>query len=206
MTQAFEDEGVGAKAGDKVIAIAPSIGSIGLKICVFCSAYDLAPQYTEPAKQFARLIAEHGHTLIWGGSDTGLMSQVASAAQEAGGRIVGISVEFLRHKVRQSADEMVIAKDLGERKALLLARSDVVVVMPGGVGTLDETTEIVEHRKHGHHDKPIIVMNTDGFYDGLATQFQRMDEEGFLPKPVDKLLQFTDTPEATMALIEQQLL
>lgn len=201
-----EEDSTRVASQDIVRVVAPAVGELGLKICVFCSAYDLPEKYIKPAREFARLVAEHGHTLIWGGSDSGLMKEVASAAQEAGGKIVGISVEFLRAKARLNADEMIIAKNLGERKALLLDRSDAVVVMPGGVGTLDETTEIVEHKKHDHHNKPIVVMNTDGFYDGLKLQFERMDQEGFLPKPVDELLLFADAPQAVLTLIEQRLL
>jgi uncharacterized protein (TIGR00730 family) len=102
----------------------------------------------------------------------------------AGGRLVGISVEFLRGVARTDADEMVIAKDLAERKALLLARSDAIVVLVGGLGTLDEATEILELRKHRLHDKPVVLLNTDGFYDGLLQQLRRMEAEGFLPVPV----------------------
>ena len=82
---------------------------------------------------------------------------------------------------------MVFAEDLAERKALLLAGCDAVVVMVGGLGTLDEATEILELRKHGFHDKPVVLLNTAGFYDGLALQLRRMDADGFLPIPSAEL-------------------
>ncbi|MBR7678896.1 LOG family protein, partial [Streptomyces daliensis] len=85
-----------------------------------------------------------GHSLVWGGSDVGLMKVVADGVQGAGGRLVGISVEFLAAKAREGADEMIITADLAERKALLLQRADAIVVMVGGTGTLDEATEILE--------------------------------------------------------------
>lgn len=188
-----------------VTEVVRPLGEPGLKICVFCSANDLPEKYTEPAKKLARLIAEHGHTFIWGGSDSGLMREVSSSAQEAGGRIVGVSVEYLKHVAKHGADEMVIAKDLGERKALMLERADAVVMMVGGIGTIDEATDIIEHRKHGHHDKPIVVMNTEGFYEGLQIQLERMDTDGFLPRPLGLLVQFANTPEETLVLIEQAL-
>ena len=75
---------------------------------------------------------------------------------------------------------MLFADDLAERKALLLARSDAVVAMAGGLGTLDEVTEILELKKHGLHDKPVVLLNTAGFYDGLMLQLRRMEEEGSL--------------------------
>ena len=92
-----------------------------MNICVFLSAADLDERYTRPAREFAELIGKGGHTLVWGGSDTGLMKVVADGVQETGGRLVGVSVELFRRMARTDADEMVFAKDLAERKALLLA-------------------------------------------------------------------------------------
>ena len=139
-----------------------------MNICVFLSAADLDERYTRPAREFAELIGKGGHTLVWGGSDSGLMKVVADGVQESGGRLVGISVEFLRHLARTDADEMVFAKDLAERKALLLARSDAVVVMAGGLGTLDEATEILELRKHGMHDQDSRAAQHRGFLRGVG--------------------------------------
>ncbi|MET9875431.1 TIGR00730 family Rossman fold protein [Actinacidiphila glaucinigra] len=174
-----------------------------MNICVFLSAADLEPRYTEPARQFAELIGKGGHTLVWGGSDVGLMKVMADGVQEHGGRLVGVSVEFLAAKARKGADEMVIAADLAERKAELLARADAVVVMVGGTGTLDEATEILELKKHGLHTKPVVLLNTAGFYDGLKEQFQRMDAEGFLPLPLTDLVFFAEDGVAALAYLEE---
>jgi uncharacterized protein (TIGR00730 family) len=173
-----------------------------MRICVFLSAAELDERYTRPAREFAELIGASGHTLVWGGSNTGLMKVVADGVRESGGRLAGISVEFLRAFARQDADEMVIAKDLAERKALLLAGADAVVVMVGGLGTLDEATEILELRKHRLHDKPVILLNTAGFYDGLAIQLRRMEEEGFLPVPLAELVFFADEGAAALDYLE----
>jgi len=174
-----------------------------MNICVFLSAADLDERYTLPAREFAEAIGKGGHTLVWGGSNTGLMKVVADGVQETGGRVVGISVEFLRDWARKDADEMVIAKDLAERKALMLAGSDAVVVMVGGLGTLDEATEILELRKHGLHDKPVVLLNTAGFYDGLILQLRRMEDEGFLPVPVAELVHFADEGADALAYLEE---
>jgi uncharacterized protein (TIGR00730 family) len=172
-----------------------------MNICVFCSAAELDEVYTGPAREFAELIGKRGHTLVWGGSDCGLMKVVADGVQGAGGRLVGISVDFLHHKARAGADEMVITATLAERKALLLERADAVVVLVGGTGTLDEATDIVELKKHGMHGKPVVVLNTAGFYDGLRQQMERMDAEGFLPVPLPGLVAFADDPEAALAAL-----
>ncbi|MFF7678134.1 TIGR00730 family Rossman fold protein [Actinacidiphila glaucinigra] len=174
-----------------------------MNICVFLSAADLEPRYTEPAREFAELIGKGGHTLVWGGSDVGLMKVMADGVQEHGGRLVGVSVEFLAAKARKGADEMVIAADLAERKAELLARADAVVVMVGGTGTLDEATEILELKKHGLHTKPVVLLNTAGFYDGLKEQFQRMDAEGFLPLPLTDLVFFAEDGVSALAYLEE---
>ncbi|WP_433287172.1 TIGR00730 family Rossman fold protein [Pseudonocardia sp. CA-142604] len=174
-----------------------------MNICVFLSGADLDERYTRPAREFAELIGKGGHTLVWGGSDTGLMKVVADGVQESGGRLVGISVSFLRDWARKDADEMVIAKDLAERKALLLAGSDAVVVLAGGLGTLDEATEVLELKKHKLHNKPVVLLNTAGFYDGLTLQLRRMEKEGFLPVPLAELVFVADEGAAALAHLEE---
>ncbi|GAA3097345.1 MULTISPECIES: TIGR00730 family Rossman fold protein [Nonomuraea] len=175
-----------------------------MNICVFCSAADLDDRYTVPAREFAGLLGKGGHTLVWGGSDSGLMKVVADGVQEAGGRLVGVSVEFLAHLARPGADEMVVTRDLAERKAQLLARADAFVIMVGGSGTLDEATEILELKKHGLHAKPVVLLNTAGFYDGLREQFQRMEAEGFLPVPLTELVFFAEEGVGALAYLEEQ--
>lgn len=181
-----------------------------MNVCVFCSANDLNEKYTAPAKELARLLAEAGHTLIWGGSNVGLMKVMADGVQEGGGKIIGISLEYYKENARPNADEMVIAKTLGERKALLLERSDIIVTLIGGLGTLDELTEIMELHKQRRHNKLCVVINTDGFYDGFKTQIERIFTEGFLSAKeqgdtnsitLANIVRFVDTPEEAMAII-----
>jgi uncharacterized protein (TIGR00730 family) len=183
-----------------------------MNICVFCSANDLEEKYTTPAKELAQLLAQASHHLVWGGSNYGLMRIMADGMQQGGSKLVGISMELFKANIHPTADEMVITQTLGERKAILLERADLVLVLAGGLGTLDEATEVLELRKQGWHDKDIIVLNTDGFYDGFKIQLERMATEGFLPakeqatikiRPLSQLIQFVDTPTEAMALIEQ---
>ncbi|WP_055529994.1 TIGR00730 family Rossman fold protein [Streptomyces graminilatus] len=174
-----------------------------MNICVFLSAADLDDRYTRPAREFARLLGKGGHTLVWGGSDVGLMKVVADGVQEAGGRLVGVSVDFLVAKARPNADEMVTARDLAERKRLLLEKAEAVVIMVGGTGTLDEATEILELKKHGKTEMPVVLLNTAGFYDGLKEQFRRMEAEGFLPRPLTELVFFAEEPVGALAYLEE---
>lgn len=174
-------------------------------ITVFCSANELEEKYVAPAKEFAELLAKNKYHLVWGGTDKGLMKVMASGVQMGGGNIVGISTEFLKAHVRKDATEMIIAKDLGERKALFLKRGDAIVVLVGGIGTLDEITDILELKKHKIHNKPIVVLNTENFYEGLKVQLQKMRDDGFLTRPLDELIYFADTPEEVIEYLNQTL-
>lgn len=173
-----------------------------MNVCVFCSSNDVGKKYTDAARECAELIARHGHTLVWGGSDTGTMKVIADAAQAAGGKIIGISMELLRDKARPNADLMLVLPSLHERKVEMLRRADAIIVLPGGIGTLDEITETLELKKHLEHDKPVVFLNTDDFYAGLNVQLQRMEREGFLNHPLSDFLVFVQTPEEAMRYIE----
>ena len=175
-----------------------------MNICVFCAASDVDSVYVEAARHLAQLIGRNGYTLVWGGSDRGLMKVIADAAQAEGGKIIGISMESLKQTARENADVMMIAKDLAERKALMLEHSDAIVTLVGGSGTLDEMTELFELKRHGVHDKPMVILNTAGFYNGLREQWSHMQREGFLSRlrmPLDELIQFVDTPEEVMEYV-----
>ena len=173
-----------------------------MNICVFCSASEVAEKYNQPAAEFAKLIGEHGHTLVWGGSDKGTMKVIADAAQSSGGKIIGVTMELLKANARENADEMHVMSSLTERKAMLLEKADAIVVLPGGLGTLDEITEVMELKKHNQHNKSLVILNTDGFYGGFKAQLERMDAEGFLPRSLSELVAFADTPEGAMRYIE----
>lgn len=174
-------------------------------IAVFCSASDVAEKYVKPAREFAELIASHGYSLVWGGSDKGLMNIVATAVQSGGGKLYGVSMEFFKDVARVDADEMVIAKDLGERKSIMLARCEAIAVLVGGLGTLDEVAQILELKKLGVHDKPIVLLNTENFYEGLKVQLQKMKDDKFVDSSVDELVYFADQPQEAITYIDKRL-
>jgi uncharacterized protein (TIGR00730 family) len=174
-----------------------------MNVCVFCSASDLEAKYTGPSQKLAELLGKNGHNLVWGGSNVGLMKVIATEVQNAGGKLYGVSMELLKNTARPDADEMIIAKDIGERKEWMLERSDAIVALVGGTGTLDELVDVLERRRHGMHDKPIIVLNTENFYAGLKQQYQHMLSERFLDRmrPLSELISFVDTPEEAIELL-----
>lgn len=164
-----------------------------MNIGVFCSARDLADEYVEPVRDFAKHVGEHGHTLIWGGSATGVMRVVAEGVKAAGGRLVGITIEHYRADSYDRADEVILTRDLFDRKRELIERSDAIAILVGGIGTLDEATDIMELKREGAHNVPVVFLNTDGFYEPLREQLRAMEQAGMLDRKADALATFVDS-------------
>ncbi len=175
-------------------------------ICVFCAANEVEKKYIIDAKKLGLLMVKNKYDLVWGGSNRGLMKVIADSVQEAGGKIIGITMEMLKNSRRMNADEMIITKDLSERKTLLLKRADAIILLVGGLGSLDEIAEILEFKKHGVHNKPIVVLNTDNFYAGLKDQLFKMKKEGFITKELSDLIYFAKTPNEAIEYINKMLL
>ena len=173
-----------------------------MNVCVFSSAYNSDETYKTAARELGSLIGGRGHTLVWGGGSVGTMGIVADAVQKAEGKVVGVILQHVRHQEYKGADEMIVTDTLAQRKAKMLALADAIVVLPGGLGTLDEITEVLELKKHEMHNKKIVFLNINGFYAGFKSQLERMDREGFLPLPLSELAAYTDTPENAMEYIE----
>lgn len=181
-----------------------------MNICVFCSSNDLEDKYLKPAMDLANMFVESKHDMVYGGSDYGLMKKMADAMQSGGRKVTGVTIPVHLDYLRPSADEKIIAKDLGERKRTILDKSDAVVVLVGGIGTIDELFEVMELKREGYHDKPIIILNSDGFYDGLIMQLQRIENERMFKagdnsnikvRTLAEFVKFVDTPSQVMELI-----
>ena len=144
-------------------------------ICVYCgSRPGTNPQFTEVAKAVGQWIGSRGGQLVYGGGRSGLMGVVAEATQQAGGRVVGIIPQALVDKelANQACDELHIVKNMHERKAMMAERSDAFVALPGGIGTFEELFEVWTWRQLGYHDKPIGLINVDGYYDTMLQFLQ----------------------------------
>ena len=162
--------------------------------------YEAQAKYAKAAEALGQLLAKNGHTLIWGGSDSGLMKTIADAVQRNGGKVVGVTIERLQGSARKDAEELIVTKDLAERQTVMRERADAFILLPGGIGSLDEITEILELKKHGLHDKPIVILNTDDFYRGFRSQLERMHREGFIVHPLENYLYFVSTPKDALRL------
>ena len=152
-------------------------------ICVYLgSRPGENPAFTQSAIQVGTWIGEHGGQLVYGGGKSGLMGTVAEATRKAGGRVVGVIPKALVDKelANQHCDELHIVDNMHERKAMMAERSDAFVALPGGIGTFEELFEIWTWRQLGYHDKPIGLLNVDGYYDGMLGFLDTSVKSGFM--------------------------
>lgn len=151
-------------------------------LCVFCGArFGTDPATRETAMGLGRLLAAEGITLVYGGGGVGLMGLVANAALDAGGRAVGIIPNFLlqREAGHPALTETVVVETMHERKLQMFERSDGFVVLPGGIGTLEEFFEVLSWRTLGLHNKPIVIIDQGGYWEPLAALLRGVVEGGF---------------------------
>ncbi len=174
------------------------------RLCVYCgSAGDVDPRYREAAGALGGALAKAGIELVYGGGRIGLMGVIADAALAAGGRVVGIIPGALRDAelAHYGASELVIAGSMHERKRLMAERADAFAVLPGGIGTLDETFEILTWRQLGLHDKAIFIVDVGGYWRPLHALFEHLVAHGFAAPLVPRLLQIVPgVPERMAAL------
>lgn len=152
-------------------------------VCVYCgSSTSSDPKFDAPARALGAALAKAGIATVYGGGSPGLMGKVADAAMEAGGKVVGIIPEhILKLEVRHNnLTELHIVNSMHERKQMMAERADAFVVLPGGIGTLDETFEILTWKYLGVHDKPVIIANIDGYWNPFNDFFVHMKKYGFV--------------------------
>ena len=156
----------------------------GLKsVCVFCgSSNDADPAYLTAAADLGRGLAAAKLRLVYGGGGVGLMGATARAAHEAGGEVLGISPNFLIGKERAlETVEHVVVNNMHERKMLMYERSDAFVILPGGIGTLEEVVELLSWRRLDLHSSPVVFWNPNGFWTTLFALFQQTVDEKLTP-------------------------
>jgi uncharacterized protein (TIGR00730 family) len=153
-------------------------------ICVYCgSGPGTNPIFVQAARTFGRILAENGIRLVYGGGSIGLMGAVANSVIDHGGTVTGIIPDFLtaREFMFQRAQEMVVTRDMHERKRLMFERADAFVALPGGVGTLEELVEQLTWEQLGHHRKPILIADLKGFWGPLLALMEQMRASRFIP-------------------------
>jgi uncharacterized protein (TIGR00730 family) len=153
------------------------------KLCVYCgSGPGRDPRYMEAARSLGKALAEADIGLVYGGGSLGLMGELARAVLAGGGHVTGIIPEFLVNKERMltEANELIVTQDMHERKMTMFERASGFAALPGGLGTLEELTEISTWAQLEQHAKPIILCNIGGYWDPLVTLLNHMREEKFI--------------------------
>jgi hypothetical protein len=176
-----------------------------MKICVFCaSSAKIDSKYFEATKVVAQELVKANATILYGGGSVGLMGCLADTTLSLQGRVVGILPRFM-DKVEwghKGLTQMVLVKDMRERKKQLTENVDAVVALPGGCGTLEELMEVFTLKRLGKFTKPIIVLNTDGFYSHLELLIEKMIEERFMRPEHRHIWQMVSTPEEIIPAIK----
>jgi uncharacterized protein (TIGR00730 family) len=152
-------------------------------ICVYCgSGPGSNPKFVESARSFGRLLAKNDIRLVYGGGSIGLMGAIAESVVDHGGQVTGIIPDFLkaRELMFRQAQEIIVTRDMHERKRLMFERADAFVALPGGVGTLEELVEQLTWAQLGRHKKPILMANIDRFWDPLCALFDHMRDMEFI--------------------------
>ncbi len=152
-------------------------------ICVYCgSGPGSNPAFVAAARAFGRILAENGIRLVYGGGSVGLMGELAKSVVDHGGAVTGIIPEFLtvREFMFQRAQEMIVTRDMHERKRLMFEHADAFVALPGGIGTLEELVEQMTWAQLGRHKKPILIVNIARFWDPLCVLLDHMKQSAFI--------------------------
>ena len=178
-------------------------------VCVYCASREgNNPEFLNSSKKLGKILAESEITLIYGGSIVGLMGTVADSVLENGGKVIGIIPEVIEKQgeIRhQNLTEQHRVGDMHERKKLMADKSDAFIAMPGGFGTMDETFEIITWKVIGLHNKPIVFVNVDGFYDPVIKLINHFVENGVVPEFQKNAFRVVNSVEEALPALEEQL-
>jgi len=177
-----------------------------MNVCVFCSSSGFINRsYFEAAKALGKLIGDRGHNLIFGGTDLGLMGALAQSAKSAGAKVTGVIPRLIYERGISftKADSMIVTADLRERKATMERMADGFIALPGGFGTLEEAFEIITIKQLQMHQKPVVFINTEGFYNPLMLFIEQMAGERFIHNRYQDLFQLADSPETAIQYLTE---
>jgi len=170
-------------------------------VCVFCaSSRSVGQVYIDAAMELGRLMGRDGIDLVYGGAAIGLMGAVAKGAHQEGGRVIGVLPEFFKVKDIEylEADELIVVQEMRERKAVMDQRSDGFIVLPGGVGTLEEAMEILSMIQLRLTQKPLVFLNTENFYDGLINHIKKIIDLKFAKQETLKMFAIVNSPQEAL--------
>ena len=178
-------------------------------VCVYCSSSNhISDVYPPVADALGRGLAERNHRLVYGGGTVGLMGVVARAVHDEGGTVVGVIPEKLKSReglAYELADELVVTRTMQDRKRRMFTAADAFVVLPGGFGTLEEFLEVLTLKQLSYHDRPIVLVNTGGFFDPLLDFFGTLYDEHFARTPVSDVVYVAPTPAEALGHLDTAL-
>lgn len=154
-----------------------------MKLCIFCSAnQNIDPEFFTMTEELGRWAARNGHSIVFGGHDAGLMHAVSKAAKEAGGQVIGVVPRKIGEMGRLSPylDVHIPTENLTDRKDLMMLQGDAFIILPGGIGTLDELFTVAAAATLQFHQKPIILWNMKGFWDSLINCMDDLQQKGVI--------------------------
>ncbi|WP_084957431.1 TIGR00730 family Rossman fold protein [Thermoactinospora rubra] len=176
-----------------------------MNVCVYCSSSEkIDRKYVKLAEEVGDRLARRGHTLVSGGATVSCMGAVTRAARAAGGRTIGVIPQTLVdiEIADRDSDELIVTADMRERKGIMDARSDAFLVLPGGIGTLEELFEIWSSRVLGLHDRPLVVLDPWGLFDPLRKLIDDLYESGFTRANVFDAISWTSSVDEAFHLLE----
>lgn len=178
------------------------------RICVFCASSErIHPSYLDLAEQVGRQLAARGHDLVSGGGRVSMMGAVARSVRDGGRHTLGVIPSALvgLEVADEDADELVVTADMRERKGRMDAAADAFVALPGGLGTLEELLEVWVARTLGIHDKPVVVLDPQGVFAGLATLVDKLVTQGFVRPPAAQAVVWAGSVEEALDAVEAGL-
>ncbi len=177
-----------------------------MNICVYCgSSNGNNSNILKKSQAFGRLLAERGHNLVYGGSSLGIMGTIADSVMLNGGEVIGVIPEnlFSKEVAHTGITRLITVKDMHQRKSHMAELSDAFVAFPGGFGTMEELFEIITWNQIGLINKPVTIMNIDGFYDHLITMIDHSVDVGFIKDKNRQIVQVAETLEQCLEFCEQ---
>lgn len=174
-------------------------------ICVYCGSNTGAdPAYADAARAVGAALAQSAVRLVYGGGQVGLMGILADAALDAGGDVLGVIPDFLHHKeiAHPRVSDMRIVATMHERKMIMAEEADAFIAMPGGLGTLEELFEMWTWSQLGRHDKPLGLLNINGYWNQMLGFLDHMQDEGFVEARHRAMLACEENPETLIAVLK----
>lgn len=175
-----------------------------MKLCIFCASnQQIDPDFFKMSSELGQWAAQNGHAIVFGGHDAGLMHSVSKAAKQAGGLVIGIVPRKIEQmgKLSQWIDVHIPTEDLTDRKALMMAQSDAFIVLPGGIGTLDELFTVTAAATLDYHQKPVILYNMKGFWNSLIACLDDLHQKGVTRKDWHNYIKVANSLDDVAALL-----